>query len=110
MAENPHRLNDLRSLAIHREVATRLRADPSLLAGPRRRVEQWLTSGAVHPFYARAWSGLTSGPMEDLLRLLGDESERATDLRHCSPFAGLVDPQTRWRIWKQIPRDAASGG
>jgi hypothetical protein len=99
---DPHELAEERSLAIHREVAARLQADPGLLAIARARVEGWLADASVHPFYARAWNELLSGRVERLLEALTDPSETARALRQCSPFAGVVDPRTRWRIWHDV--------
>ena len=99
---NLHELAEERSLAIHRVVADRLREDPGLIAAAAARVERWLADGSVHPFYAEAWRKLLSGPAERLLAALVDPSEAARALRQCSPFAGIVDPRTRWRIWGEV--------
>jgi hypothetical protein len=42
-----HRLAEERSLALHREVARRLKVDPALLETARERVQGWLESGFV---------------------------------------------------------------
>jgi hypothetical protein len=31
-----------------------------------------------------------------------DESEEARALRQVTPFAGAIDPRTRWRIWREV--------
>lgn len=46
-----------RSLAAHRLIAERLRADPSLLEQARARVEGWLGEGGARS-YAAAWREL----------------------------------------------------
>ncbi len=107
--DNQHRLNDLRSLAIHAVVADRIRAEPGLLERPRARVREWLETGSTHPHYAQAWAELLNGPLDQLLALLRDEGERAIALRHCSPFAGIVDPRSRWRIWRDVEARWAQG-
>src|SRR6185295_4703452 len=99
---DPHELAEERSMAIHRVIADRLREDPSLLSAARSRVAGWLADGSVHPAYAQAWHELLSGPTERLLTLLEDRGERARALRQCSPFAGIVDPRTRWKIWRDV--------
>jgi hypothetical protein len=98
----PHRLQDERSLVIHRLIAERIREDPGLLDQPRTRVAEWLRTGSTRSFYASAWRDLLDGPFEDLLALLVDPGERATALRHVSPFAGIVDMRTRDRIWREV--------
>ncbi|MDX9719150.1 MAG: hypothetical protein RBU37_00275 [Myxococcota bacterium] len=103
MPEKPnlHRLAESRSLALHRELVARLRAQPSLLQKASARVAEWLKTGAVHPEYARAWARLLSGPAEELFAVLVDPGEQARALRQCTPFAGIVEPRERWRIWRQ---------
>lgn len=99
---DPHELAEERSLTIHRLVAERLREDARLVRQARVRVEGWLADGSVHRSYAEAWHEALSGPRERLLELLGDAGERARALRQCSPFAGVVDARTRWRIWRDV--------
>jgi hypothetical protein len=99
-----HRLAEARSLAIHAKVAEALRENPDLIQAARRRVEGWLVSGAVHPAYATQWQRLLEGPLDVLLFALADPGEQARALRQCSPFAGVVDPRTRWRLWREVSR------
>jgi hypothetical protein len=56
----------------------------------------------MNPKYPQAWSELLNGPVERLLEMLVDPSEAATELRHVSPFAGIVDMATRERIWREV--------
>ena len=82
--------------------ADRLRADPSVLANARRRVATWCETGAVHPRYAEAWKALLDRPIETIVAALVDESEQMTALRQTSPFAGVLDPRTRWQLWRSV--------
>jgi hypothetical protein len=100
--ETTHDLAEERSLAIHRLIARRLRDDPSLVSMARSRVEGWLADGSVHPTYAEAWRELLRGPMDRLQDVLSSPDQAARALRQCSPFAGFVDPRTRWRIWSEV--------
>ena len=97
-----HELAEERSLAIHRVIAERIREDPRLIAGARSRVAGWLADGSVHREYAEAWHELLVGPADRLLDVLADPGERARALRQTSPFAGVVDARTRWRIWREV--------
>jgi hypothetical protein len=97
-----HRLAEERSLEIHRLVAERLRADPSLVESARARVERWLADGSIHRTYAGIWAELLAGPLDDLVAMLVSATERARALRQCSPFAGVIDPRTRWRTWREV--------
>jgi hypothetical protein len=95
-----HALADATSLALHREVASRLRAEPSLVGRARERVAGW--GDGAHPYYRDAWTALLDGPLDALCALLESDSERARELRQASPFAGIVDSATRWRIWRSV--------
>ena len=33
---------------------------------------------------------------------LVDEGEHARELRQSTPFAGLIDPRARWRLWAEV--------
>jgi len=99
---NAHQIGEERSLRLHAEVARILAREPAALEGARERVRGWLRDGSVHPRYAERWAQLLAGPLEDLTRVLADRGEEARALRQVTPFAGLVDPRTRWRIWREV--------
>jgi hypothetical protein len=101
VTDGRHALAEERSLALHRAVAERLRADPSLIERARRRVEGWLRDGSVARPYAEAWREILAGTVDDAAHLLEDPGDRARQLRQASPFAGFLDPRTRWSILRQ---------
>lgn len=100
--QNPHRVAEARSLALHREVARRLRERPELLDEVRARVESWLRDGTVALPYAQSWREILERSLDHILEALVDPSERGRDLRQCTPFAGILDPRTRWRILDEV--------
>jgi len=68
-------------------------------AGPRRALaRRWLRAPPVRGGLA----GAPLGPIGPLLAVLADRSDRAKALRQCSPFAGVVDPRTRWKLWREV--------
>ena len=91
-----------KSFALHRRVASRVQADPSALQLVRQRLE-WLRSKnpAGGRYYAE-WDRLLSGPLDDLLEMLVNPSERACALRQESPFVDLVDQRERARIYRAV--------
>ena len=99
-----HRLAEERSLAFHRAVAERLRTEPELTERALRRLEQWRAQGSVHADYVNAWMEILSRPTEEIIASIVDPGERARDLRQATPFAGAIDPRTRWRIWRETRR------
>ena len=97
-----HELVDARSLALHRVIADHLVQDPQLVPAARRRVEKLLAEGHMHPVYAKAWLELLDGPRDRLLEVLCDPGERATALRQCTPFVGVLKQSTRLRILREV--------
>lgn len=87
---------------MHRAIADRLSADPSVLERARDRVRHWLDTSDVSPYWARKWQSILSRPVEEVCRFLVDEGEEARALRQVTPFAGAIDPRTRWRIWREV--------
>jgi len=86
-----------RSLAYHEEVARRL--DAALVAQARARVERWLAAvRPVAPAHARAWLELLDRPLPELTAALTADDEGMGDLRHSTPFAGVLAPAERWAI------------
>lgn len=87
-----------RSLRLHAAVAERLLREPALVESARKRVERWLSDGSVARPYAEAWLRLLDAPLDELVAALHERSERMHDLRQVSPFAGVLDARTRWRV------------
>ena len=99
---NLHVLAEERSIELHRAVAERLLADPTVLEPVRARVETWLRDGSVHAEYARAWAEILARPLAEILPLLTDRGEHARALRQVTPFTGILDQQERLRIWAEV--------
>lgn len=94
-----HRTAERRSLAYHRAIAERIEHDPSIIDAARERVRTWQ---GVHPRYIAAWREVLDRPVPEIIALLTEDSERMTMLRQVSPFAGALDPRTRWQIWRSV--------
>jgi hypothetical protein len=99
---NAHRLAEERSLALHRLIAEVLARDPSQIEKVRSRLRLWREAGTMHRHYADQWARLLDGPFEELRRVMTDAGEHARALRQSTPFAGVIDPRTRWRIWREV--------
>lgn len=97
-----HRLAEERSLALHRAIAERVRDDASILPRARGRVRQWLETGQVARYWAEEWDRVLALSDQEICTWLVDESEHARAMRQVTPFAGVIDPRTRWRIWREV--------
>jgi hypothetical protein len=93
-----HRI-DQRSLALHRAIAEKLRERPALLEMARENLDRWSKENSRSQPYWEAWREILSGPFEDLLELLVEDSERMTALRQATPLAGVLEPKERWAIY-----------
>jgi hypothetical protein len=98
---DPHRLSEERSVAYHRVIAERLRNQPEILEMARQRVQTWLTGTTEPPFYARKWAEILAGDLPSVAAFLVDRGELATELRQSTPFAGALQPEERWKIWRE---------
>ena len=98
---NAHALSELRSLAYHRRVAELLRADPARLSQALAYLERWGREPGRSVGYWQRWMALLDGPLDMLLAKLVEQSEDATAMRACSPFAGYLTPPQRWQLWRE---------
>jgi hypothetical protein len=106
MSDGRHAVAEDVSLELHRAVAERLLGDPSLVERVRERVDGWLRDGSVARPFAEAWRDILAESPEVVARFLTDRGERARQLRQTSPFAGVLDPRTRWSIWRRARQRA----
>ena len=63
----------------------------------------------MHARWADAWERVLERPLEEVCAVLTDPSEEARALRQSTPFAGILDPRTRWRIWRSVRDEKVSG-
>lgn len=91
--------HDWRSLDKHRVLAALIRSDPSLLDRAAATVERWLHErpASFRP-YAVAWRQLIQQGAGECIALMTAENDRATALRQCSPFVGLLSPAAAHRF------------
>jgi len=95
-----HRLLDQRSLALHQAVSETIQRDPSAIERALRNLARWEAT-APGPWIGE-WRSLLLGSRVELLALLVERSERADRLRQSSPFAGVLSPLERRRIYESF--------
>jgi len=98
------RRSELISLAFHREVAKRLRADPDgVLKKARGNLAKMRSvHGRSSEPYFSVWEKLLDGPMDELMHVLLTDDQESFDLRQCTPFAGIVPEKRRQDILKRL--------
>lgn len=97
-----HRKLEERSLALHREIAQRIRSNPVLLNRVRERLAKDIESRRFSVSLTDAmqeWIDfLNSSSLEEIIDLLVDPGENARRLRQSTPFAGILSEEERRRI------------
>jgi transcriptional regulator with XRE-family HTH domain len=94
---------DRRSLALHEAVAERLRESPGPVLEKARRNLRFLRG--KHPHAERLWAEwdvLLDRAPEDLIDVLRDFRPRARELRHVTPFAGVLEPRERADVYRRF--------
>lgn len=100
--KNRHRLAEERSIAYHSAVAARLCAEPRLLENVRQRVAGTIGEKSRSAPLAEEWAAILSLGLPEICSFLVEDSERARELRQATPFAGMLEPKERWRIWRDV--------
>ena len=81
-----HQEIDLRSLALHRLVADKIRQDLSLLDKARAALKRWHAIASPGTFgYLDAWQGLLDDDVEACLAVATEQSQRGDALRQATP-------------------------
>ncbi len=97
---SPHRLLDARSLAMHAVIAEKIQRDPRLLDIARRNLDRWQAKwGDRSPIWVDQWREILKRPRPEIAALLTEPSEAAASLRQSTPFAGVLTPIERRRIY-----------
>ena len=92
-----------RSVSLHRLIAKKLETEPQAVLRKARRVLSKML--AKHPSAApllREWQILLSLPVSDLIEILTDIRPHARELRHVTPFAGILSARERASIYRSF--------
>lgn len=99
---------DRRSLALHRAIARCLAADPTVvIAHARRNLARMRARRGQAAKLLREWDVILDRPVQALCQVLTDPSEWARELRHVTPFAGVLSTSERVAVYQAFA--AASG-
>lgn len=94
---------DRRSLALHRAIAERLEEAPEpTLRRARRTLERMNRQHpAARPLLSR-WRRILERPVEEVLEVLVDPRPSARELRHVTPFAGILTARERALVYRRF--------
>lgn len=95
---NSHQRVDMMDLEMHRLMVEKIRRQPRLFGIARRNLKRWLTLGGnVAP--VKEWQRIVdTRPREEVLALIGEDSEEGNRLRQNSPFRGILSETERIEI------------
>jgi hypothetical protein len=95
-----HRIIEARSLAMHCLAARKIDKNPKLLAEARDTLKKWRSRYVGDtPRALDEWAAILKSPWPEIAALITDPGERATRLRQSTPFAGVLSPKERERIY-----------
>ncbi|MEX2049468.1 MAG: helix-turn-helix domain-containing protein [Gemmatimonadota bacterium] len=104
----PMTREERRSLALHHAIADRLRADPeNVIARARRTLDRMLAGSAGSSPFLREWKVLLERPSDALASMLTARDPWARELRHVTPFAGILTAPERARVYREFARAEA---
>ena len=104
-----HQEIDARSLAMHRLVAEKIRANPDLFQKAQATLARWrhTVCPSSQP-YLQEWERLMHQGPDACLAIALEESEHADALRQSSPFAAILSHQERFTFLKAWSREHAA--
>jgi hypothetical protein len=100
-----HERIDRRSIAMHRAIAEKLRANPALLEIARENIARWAPAAGRSRHYLDAWLDVLEMPLEEMLALIVEDTEEMRAMRQNNPFAGVLDARERWAIYALFPME-----
>lgn len=99
---------DRRSLALHEVIAEKVGSDPGpAIERARRTLTRMRAANPGASPILEQWSGLLDLPPRHLVDLLLDPRPFARELRHCTPFAGLLSASERSRVYRDFVSNEA---
>jgi len=86
---------------MHCLIARKIEADRRLLAAARRNLTKWIARyGEDAPRALGEWREILDRPWPEIAALITAADESATRLRQSSPFAGVLTPAERRRVYE----------
>ncbi len=103
---NMQERSDKRSLALHRAVVRKLCNCPDLWDKPLENIERWAEQSGSFSVASMIWKNiLETWTHEAIIKLLLSRSQRATFLRSSSPFTGIIDQESRNKIFERYRKN-----
>jgi len=101
--DNKYQPSDWRSLEMHRLIAKKLEANPSLVERARSNISRWKSLRGETPAYSK-WEDILSSGNDRILRALTAEDQESARLRSSTPFTGILSATERKEIYARWNR------
>ena len=98
--DNKYLPSDWRSLEMHRLIATKLEADPSLVERARSNISRWKNQRVERPAYSE-WEEILSSGLDRVLHVLTSEDQESARLRSSTPFTGILSDAERIQLFNR---------
>lgn len=98
--DNKYLPSDWRSLEMHRLIASKLEADPSLVERARSNISRWKNQRGERPAYLE-WEEILSSGMDRILHVLTSEDQASARLRSSTPFTGILPDADRIQLFNR---------
>lgn len=98
--DNKYLPSDWRSLEMHRLIATKLEADPSLVDRARSNISRWKNQRGLTPAYSE-WEEVLSSGMERIFHVLTCEDQASARLRSSTPFTDILSDTERIQLFNR---------
>lgn len=106
MFHPPLTREDRRSLHLHRAIGRRLEEEPeAVLARARENLVLMRRSHPGAEGLFREWEVLLDRPVRELVPVLTDPGPRARELRHVTPFAGILSAAERTAVYRSFRKE-----
>ena len=95
-----------RSVALHTAIARKLEADPvRVLRLARRNLARMARGGDGPSQLLKEWGVMLDRPLDALLPALTDLDPWARELRHVTPFAGVLAAEERAQVYRSFAEE-----
>ena len=96
-----HKRVEARSLALHKEIAGRIRTNPELVMTAKKNIERWIQRDGEKAIWGE-WNEILERPLIEIMGFLVSDDENGRRLRQSSPFCGILTPRERWAIYESF--------
>lgn len=106
----PMTREERRSLALHREIAAHVEDDPERhLTRAHCTLERMLRASPGAAPLLRDWQVILQRPVTAMLEVLTDPAPWARELRHVTPFAGVLTAAERAAVYRRFQQTEREG-